>query len=366
MTFISTTFPLYSQGLAKDPTTRSLWYSMAMAHDYENHDYISSSNIYKNIFISHFAQISIILLWTTANLYHISTQGNYAQWKHDPNLIRPIAHNINDPHFSNSAMSVFTRGGSATSVNICTSGLYHILYTLGINNNNSIFIFNLYIILLLFIIFISIIIHNSIKFNNNLHITDNNNSVALENNILINHHINILSLGSLLLSLHYIFNFNNINNNLNNSADSVANKLYLDIIHHHIAISIIFIIFIHIINNIKLNNNNSADSVANNNNYSMHFQLSIILSVLGICSSLMAQHVYSIPSFIYIINDITTISCIYIHHQYIAGFLMIGSFAHASIYIIRDYSINNNSADSVAINNNFAWKEMIISHLSYI
>ena len=30
-------------------------------------------------------------------------------------------------------------------------------------------------------------------------------------------------------------------------------------------------------------------------------------------------------------------SCLYTHHQYIAGFLMVGAFAHGAIFFVRDY-----------------------------
>ena len=31
-------FPRFSQSLAEDPTTRRLWYGVAIAHDFESHD----------------------------------------------------------------------------------------------------------------------------------------------------------------------------------------------------------------------------------------------------------------------------------------------------------------------------------------
>ncbi len=38
-------FPKFSQGLAQDPTTRRIWYGLAMAHDFESHDGMTEENV---------------------------------------------------------------------------------------------------------------------------------------------------------------------------------------------------------------------------------------------------------------------------------------------------------------------------------
>nr|7ZQ9_B2 Chain B2, Photosystem I P700 chlorophyll a apoprotein A2 [Chlamydomonas reinhardtii] len=93
-------FPKFSQGLAQDPTTRRIWYGLAMAHDFESHDGMTEENLYQKIFASHFGQLSIIFLWTSGNLFHVAWQGNFEQ----------IAHAIWDPHFGQPAVEAFTRG----------------------------------------------------------------------------------------------------------------------------------------------------------------------------------------------------------------------------------------------------------------
>jgi photosystem I P700 chlorophyll a apoprotein A2 len=42
-------FPKFSQGLAQDPTTRRIWYGLAMAHDFESHDGMTEENLYQKI-----------------------------------------------------------------------------------------------------------------------------------------------------------------------------------------------------------------------------------------------------------------------------------------------------------------------------
>jgi photosystem I P700 chlorophyll a apoprotein A2 len=57
-------------------------------------------------------------------------------------------------------------------------------------------------------------------------------------------------------------------------------------------------------------------------------------------------------------------AALYTHHQYIAGFIMVGAFAHGAIFLIRDYdpaANKNNVLDRV-----LQHKEAIISHLSWV
>ncbi|CAN4114440.1 unnamed protein product [Withania somnifera] len=65
-------FSRFSQGLARDPTTRLIWFGIATTHDFESHDDITKERLYRNIFASHFDQLAIIFLWTSENLFHVS------------------------------------------------------------------------------------------------------------------------------------------------------------------------------------------------------------------------------------------------------------------------------------------------------
>ena len=87
-------FPKFSQALAEDPTTRRLWFGIATAHDFEAHDGMTEQILYQKIFASHFGQLAIIFLWTSANLFHVAWQGNFEPWVADPLNVRPIAHAI--------------------------------------------------------------------------------------------------------------------------------------------------------------------------------------------------------------------------------------------------------------------------------
>jgi photosystem I P700 chlorophyll a apoprotein A2 len=99
-------------------------------------------------------------------------------------------------------------------------------------------------------------------------------------------------------------------------------------------------------------------------NNSLHFQLGLALASLGVVTSLVAQHMYSMPSYAFIARDYTTQAALYTHHQYIAIFLMCGAFAHGAIFFIRDYDPEANKNNVLA--RMLEHKEAIISHLSWV
>jgi photosystem I P700 chlorophyll a apoprotein A2 len=99
-------------------------------------------------------------------------------------------------------------------------------------------------------------------------------------------------------------------------------------------------------------------------NNSLHFQLGLALASLGVATSLVAQHMYALPSYAFIARDYTTQAALYTHHQYIAIFLMCGAFAHGAIFFIRDYDPEANKNNVLA--RMLEHKEAIISHLSWV
>ena len=141
---MATRFPKFSQVLSEDPTTRRIWYSIATAHDLESHDDISEEALYQKIFASHFGHLAIIFLWTAGNLFHVAWQGNFEQWILNPLKVKPIAHGIWDPHFGETALKAFTRGGVIYPVNIALSGVYQWWYTIGMRTNLDLFAFQLF------------------------------------------------------------------------------------------------------------------------------------------------------------------------------------------------------------------------------
>jgi photosystem I P700 chlorophyll a apoprotein A2 len=159
-----------------------------------------------------------------------------------------------------------------------------------------------------------------------------------------------------------------------------------DIAHHHLAIAVLFIIAGHMYRtNFGIGHSMKEIMEAHNPpegtpfggmigaghkgmydtyNNSLHFQLGWHLACLGVVTSLVAQHMYSLPSYAFIARDYTTQAALYTHHQYIAGFLMLGAFAHGAIFLVRDYDPEANKNNVLA--RMLEHKEALISHLSWV
>ncbi|GJX83136.1 photosystem I P700 apoprotein A2, partial [Tanacetum coccineum] len=153
-----------------------------------------------------------------------------------------------------------------------------------------------------------------------------------------------------------------------------------DMAHHHLAIAFIFLIAGHMYRtNFGIGHSmkdlldahippggrlgRGHKGLYDTINNSLHFQLGLALASLGVITSLVAQHMYSLPAYAFIAQDFTTQAALYTHHQYIAGFIMTGAFAHGAIFFIRDYNPEQNEDNVLA--RMLEHKEAIISHLSW-
>jgi hypothetical protein len=69
---------------------------------------------------------------------------------------------------------------------------------------------------------------------------------------------------------------------------------------------------------------------------SWHAQLSINLAITGSLSIVFANIIYAVPVYPYCASDYPTLLCLFCHHTWIGGKLIVGAGAHASIFMIRD------------------------------
>ena len=424
---MATKFPKFSQALAQDPTTRRLWYGIATAHDFESHDEMTEENLYQKIFASHFGHLAIIFLWTSGNLFHVAWQGNFENWVLDPLKNKPIAHAIWDPHFGQTALKAFTKAQMSYPTNIAYSGLYHWWYTIGMRTNNDLYNGALFLLVLSAVLLFAGWLHLQPQFKPGISWFKNNESrlnhhlaglFGLSSLAWTGHLIHV----AIPESRGQHIGWDNFTTTLPHPAglqpfftgnwsiysmdpDSLehtfgtANKagtailtflggfhpqsqsLWLtDIAHHHLAIAIIFIIAGHMyrtnwgighsLKDILDAHRPPSGRLGNGHQglfetitESLHIQLGLALASLGVITSLVAQHMYAMPPYAFIAKDFTTQAALYTHHQYIAGFLMVGAFAHGAIFFIRDYDPELNKNNVLA--RMLEHKEAIISHLSW-
>ena len=150
-------------------------------------------------------------------------------------------------------------------------------------------------------------------------------------------------------------------------------SLYLtDIAHHHLGVGILFVWASHVylslykgfghrIRDVFFVNGNSGPMIPPLGK-SVDLQLSLALGGSCVITSVVAQDIYSLTPYLYLSYDYIILVALYVHHSWIASFLMMGSFAHAGIFLIRDYTINMYDV----IYRILAHKGAIISHLSWI
>jgi len=423
---MATKFPKFSQALAQDPATRRIWYGIATAHDLEAHDGMTEENLYQKIFASHFGHLAIIFLWTAGNLFHVAWQGNFEQWVTNPLKVRPIAHSIWDPHFGESAIKAFSKG-NAYPVNISFSGFYQWWYTIGLRTNQELYTGSIGLLILASALLFAGWLHLQPKFRPSLSWFKNNESrlnhhlsgllgvsslawtghlvhVAIPESRGV--HIgwnNFLTTPPHPAGLVPFFTGNwtvyaqnpDAANHLfdTNQGSGTAILTFLggfhpqtqslwlsDIAHHHLAIAVVFIVAGHmyrtnwgighsmkeILNahrppggRLGAGHVGLFETVTN----SLHMQLGLALACLGVATSLTAQHMYALTPYAYLSKDFTTEAALYTHHQYIAGFLMVGAFAHGAIFFVRDYDPELNKNNVLA--RMLEHKEAIISHLSW-
>jgi photosystem I P700 chlorophyll a apoprotein A2 len=134
--------------------------------------------------------------------------------------------------------------------------------------------------------------------------------------------------------------------------NGLTDSLWLtDISHHQLAIGVILIWTAHLYSSVFKGFGQAGSDVllAHGHeeqlllavNKSLNLQLALALSGLGVITSLVAQHMYSLNPMVYLTSDYVTYVSLYVHHQYIASFMMVGSFAHAGIFLARDsYSMD--------------------------
>jgi photosystem I P700 chlorophyll a apoprotein A2 len=425
---MATRFPKFSQVLSEDPTTRRIWYSIATVHDLESHDNVSEEALYQKIFASHFGHLAVIFLWTAGNLFHVAWQGNFEQWIGNPLKIKPIAHGIWDPHFGETALKAFTRGGVIYPVNIALSGVYEWWYTIGMRTNQDLYMASFFLIGISLLFLQAAWLHLQPQFKPSLAWFKNNES-------RLNHHLTgLFGVSSLGWTGHLVHvaipesrgihvgwdNFLTVlphpqgltpffngqwsvyaqNPDTSGHIYSTGTgagtailtfqggfhpqtqSLWLsDIAHHHLAIAVLFIIAGHMYRtNFGIGHSMKEileahrppsgrlgrghiglyETITN----SLHMQLGLALASLGVITSLVAQHIYALNPYAFLARNYATEAALYTHHQYIAGFLMVGAFAHGAIFFVRDYDPEINQGN--VLSRMLDHKEAIISHLSWV
>jgi len=376
----------FNKAMSKGPHTTSwIWNLHDQAHDFDSllQDHSNTRSVAtRKILSSTLAHLSVILLWLSGMHFHGSYYSNYSSWLRDPKYRSAGCHLVWSTLIGQDILND-TLSQDVTTIRI-TSGLFHLWMSQGIASctnlkpcaltcliatvatllgsyiemhNNSILERSLYmhqVTILLGMASISIAGHqihiavptmslldSGITYNQLASIPtsiDLMNTILVYQDDLIRSIIPTFGIGTgidlTLISGNQTCQLGSIADLLNPNTASI---FLGTIAFHHLMVgitlilaslcSVIFIRSTIAIHTIELIQHSFSG---------WHVELAVNLRLTATISIIFAHHVYTIPAYPFISSSYTTMTCLFSHHIWIGGFLILGAAAHRSIQIIRN------------------------------
>ncbi|WP_016952350.1 photosystem I core protein PsaA [Anabaena sp. PCC 7108] len=410
----------FDRSLAKGPkTTTWIWNLHALAHDFDTHT-SDLEDISRKIFAAHFGHLAVVAIWLSGMLFHGAKFSNYEAWLSDPLGVRPSAQVV-WPIVGQDILNGDV-GGGFHGIQI-TSGLFQVWRGWGITSSFQLYVTAIGGLVLAGLFLFAGWFHYHKRapklewFQNVESMLNHHLSVLLGCGSLgwAGHLIHVsapvnklldagVAIKDIPLPHEFILNKDLITElypsfasglapfftlNWGTYADILTFKgglnpvtggLWMtDISHHHLAIAVLFIIAGHMyrtnwgighsIKDILENHKGPFTGEGHKGLYenlttSWHAQLATNLAFLGSLTIIIAHHMYAMPPYPYLATDYATQLCIFTHHIWIGGFLIVGGAAHAAIFMVRDYDpvVNQNNVLDRVIRH----RDAIISHLNWV
>jgi photosystem I P700 chlorophyll a apoprotein A1 len=410
----------FDRTLAKGPkTTTWIWDLHALAHDFDTHT-SDLEDISRKIFSAHFGHLAVVTIWLSGMLFHGAKFSNYEAWLADPLGVKPSAQTV-WPIVGQDILNG-DMGGGFHGIQI-TSGLFQVWRGWGITSSFQLYVTAIGGLVLAGLFLFAGWFHYHKRapklewFQNVESMLNHHLSVLLGCGSLgwTGHLIHVsapvnklldagVAIKDIPLPHEFILNKDLITElypsfasglapfftlNWGTYADILTFKgglnpvtggLWMtDIAHHHLAIAVLFIIAGHMyrtnwgighsIKDILENHKGPFTGEGHKGLYenlttSWHAQLATNLAFLGSLTIIIAHHMYAMPPYPYLATDYATQLCIFTHHIWIGGFLIVGGAAHAAIFMVRDYDpvVNQNNVLDRVIRH----RDAIISHLNWV
>ena len=410
----------FDRSLSRGPkTTTWIWDLHALAHDFDTHT-SDLEDISRKIFAAHFGHLSIVAIWLSGMLFHGAKFSNYEAWLADPLGIKPSAQTV----WSIVGQDILNgdMGGGFRGIQI-TSGLFQVWRGWGITSSFQLYVTAIGGLVLagLFLFagwfhyhkrapklewfqnvesmlnhHLSVLlgcgslgwaghlIHVSAPINKLLDAGVAAKDIPLPHELLFN----TAKMAELYpgfasgLTPFFTLNWGAYADILTfkGGLNPVTGGLWMtDISHHHLAIAVLFIVAGHMYRTNWGIGHNIKDileahkgpftgeghkGLYENLTTSWHAQLATNLAFLGSLTIIIAHHMYAMPPYPYLATDYATQLCIFTHHIWIGGFLIVGGAAHAAIFMVRDYDpvVNQNNVLDRVIRH----RDAIISHLNWV
>ncbi|KST69906.1 photosystem I core protein PsaA [Mastigocoleus testarum] len=410
----------FDRSLGRGPkTTTWIWNLHALAHDFDTHT-SDLEDISRKIFAAHFGHLAVVTLWLSGMIFHGAKFSNYEAWLSDPLGVKPSAQVV-WPIVGQDILNGDV-GGGFHGIQI-TSGIFHVWRGWGITSSfqlyctaigglvlAGLFLFagwfhyhkrapklewfqnvesmlNHHLAVLLgcgSLGWAGHLIHVSAPTNKLLDAGVALKDIPLPHELILNKELLTDLYPGFVNGLTPFFtldwgqyaDFLTFKGGLN----PVTGSLWMtDIAHHHLAIAVVFIVAGHMyrtnwgighsIKEILENHKGPFTGQGHKGLYevlttSWHAQLAINLAMLGSLTIIVAHHMYSMPPYPYLATDYATQLCLFTHHMWIGGFLIVGGAAHGAIFMVRDYDpvVNQDNLLDRVIRH----RDAIISHLNWV
>ncbi|MFO5475912.1 MAG: photosystem I core protein PsaA [Dolichospermum sp.] len=410
----------FDRSLSRGPkTTTWIWDLHALAHDFDTHT-SDLEDISRKIFAAHFGHLSVVAIWLSGMLFHGAKFSNYEAWLADPLGVKPSAQTV----WSIVGQDILNgdMGGGFRGIQT-TSGLFQVWRGWGITSSYQLYVTAIGGLVLagLFLFagwfhyhkrapklewfqnvesmlnhHLSVLlgcgslgwaghlIHVSAPINKLLDAGVAAKDIPLPHELLFN----TAKMAELYpgfasgLTPFFTLNWGAYADILTfkGGLNPVTGGLWMtDISHHHLAIAVLFIVAGHMyrtnwgighsIKDILEAHKGPFTGEGHKGLYenlttSWHAQLATNLAFLGSLTIIIAHHMYAMPPYPYLATDYATQLCIFTHHIWIGGFLIVGGAAHAAIFMVRDYDpvVNQNNVLDRVIRH----RDAIISHLNWV
>ena len=321
----------------------------ADAHDFRSHS-PRVDLLCARIFASHFGHLALIFAWVGGIYIAGARTSNSTAWLADPFSVAPAAQPVPRtvpglPTFVQDVVNGDVGGGFA-SIQI-TSGVFHIWRAHGITTSSQ----------LLALALTSLALASICIFAGWFHFHRSVPTVAWFSNIdsLLNHHtaglfglgrssrshrsstsgalLELISPGFTLRNL-FGLNWTALRSSLTciGGLAPTSGALWItDIAHHHLAVGVVFIVIGHL-SKTDFELGLSISEVLHNHRLafltSWHIQLALQLAMQGSVSIWFGHLVLALPAYPYLAEDFPTALSVFVHHQWIGGFFIVGLYIH--------------------------------------
>jgi len=410
----------FDRSLSRGPkTTTWIWNLHALAHDFDTHT-SDLEDISRKVFAAHFGHLAVVTLWLSGMIFHGAKFSNYEAWLSDPLGVKPSAQVV-WPIVGQDILNGDV-GGGFHGIQI-TSGIFHVWRGWGITSSFQLYCTAIGGLVLAGLFLFAGWFHYHKRapklewFQNVESMLNHHLAVLLGCGSLgwAGHLIHVsapvnklldagVALKDIPLPHEFILNkelltdlYPGFANGLTpfftldwgqyadfltfkGGLNPVTGSLWMtDIAHHHLAIAVVFIVAGHMyrtnwgighsIKEILENHRGPFTGQGHKGLYeilttSWHAQLAINLAMLGSLTIIVAHHMYSMPPYPYLATDYATQLCLFTHHMWIGGFLIVGGAAHGAIFMVRDYDpvVNQDNLLDRVIRH----RDAIISHLNWV